>query len=109
MIIDKTKQKLRLPESFLPLLWSYDFSFIDVERDRKRIIINTINYGQWKHWKWIVSYYGNKEVKQFIENTPMSEFRPGALKLASILLGIENLKYASRSDKLKKTKNLSKA
>jgi len=107
--MNKTKQKLRLPEFFSPLLWSYDFSSIDLERDKKRIIINTINYGRWKHWQWIVSHYGNKEVKQFIENTPMSEFRPGALKLASILLGIENLKYASRSDKLKKTKNLSKA
>ena len=108
-MIDKTKQKLRLPEFFLPLLWAYDFSFIDLERDRQRIIINIINYGQWKHWQWIVNYYGEKSIKQFIENTPISEFRSRALKLVSILLGIKNLKYVSRSDKLKKVKNLSKA
>ena len=108
-MINKTKQKLKLPELFLSLLWSYDFSSIDVERDKQRIIINTINYGQWKHWQWIVNYYGGENIKQFIENTPISEFRPRALKLASILLGIKNLKYVSRSDKLKKTKNLSKA
>jgi len=82
--------------------------FIDLERDKKRIIINTINYGQWKHWQWIVKNYGRERVKQIIENTPISEFRPRVLKLASILLGIKNLKYASRSDKLKKAKNLSK-
>jgi len=108
-MINKTKQKLRLPEFFSPLLWSYDFSSIDVERDKQRIIINTINYGQWKHWQWIVNYYGEENIKQFIENTPISEFRPRALKLVSILLGIKNLKYVSRSDKLKKTRNFSKA
>ena len=105
-MIDKTKEKLRLPDFFLPLLWAYDFSFINLERDKKRIIINTINYGQWKHWQWIVNYYGEESIKQFIENTPISEFRPRALKLVSILLGIKNFKYASRSDKLKKAKNL---
>jgi len=105
---NKIKQKLRLPEFFLPLLWAYDFSFIDSERDKKRIIINTINYGQWKHWQWIVKNYGRERVKQIIENTPISEFRPRALRLISILLGIKNFKYASRSDKLKKAKNLSK-
>lgn len=108
-MINKIKQKLKLPEFFLPLLWSYDFSFIDLERDKKRIIINTINYGQWKHWQWIVRYYGKEMVNEVIENTPISEFRSRALKLVSILLGIKNLKYASRSDKLKKAKNLSKA
>jgi hypothetical protein len=106
--MNKIKQKLRLPEFFSPLLWAYDFSSIDVERDKRRIIINTINYGQWKHWQWIVSYYGDKEIKQFIENTPISEFRPRALKLISILLGVKKFKYASRSDKLKKAKNLSR-
>ena len=108
-MMNKTKQKLKLPEFFLPLLWAYNFSFIDSERDKKRIIINTINYGQWKHWQWIVKNYGRERVKQIIENTPVSEFRPRVLKLASILLGIKNLKYESRSDKLKKTRSLSKA
>lgn len=108
-MINKTKQKSRLPEFFLPLLWAYNFSLIDLEIDKRRIIINTINYGQWRHWQWIVNYYGEENIKQFIENTPISEFRPRVLKLISILLGIKNFKYASRGDKLKKAKNLSKA
>jgi len=108
-MINKTKEKLRLPEFFSPLLWSYDFSSIDLERDKQRVVINTINYGQWKHWQWIVNYYGEENIKQFIEDTPISEFRPRALKLISILLGIKDLKYESRSDKLKKTRNFSKA
>jgi hypothetical protein len=78
-----------------------------LEIDKRRIIINTINYGQWRHW--IVNYYGEENIKQFIENTPISEFRPRALKLVSILLGIKNFEYESRDDKLKKAKDLSKA
>lgn len=104
-MVNKIKQKLTLPEFFLPLLWAYDFYSIDLERNKQRIIINTINYGQWKHWQWIVNYYGGENIKQFIENTPISEFRSRALKLVSILLGIKNLKYASRSDKLKNAKS----
>lgn len=106
---NKTRQESKLPQFFRPLLWAYDFSFIDIERDEKRIIINTINYGQWKHWQWIMKSYGKEKVRQIIKNTPISEFRLRALKLISILLEIKNLKYVSRSDKLKKTGNFSKA
>ena len=106
---NKTKQESKLPKFFQPLLWAYDFSFIDIEKDKKRIIINTINYGQWKHWQWIVKNYRKEQVKQIIQNTPISEFRLRALKLISILLKIKNLKYVSRSDKLKKAKFFSKA
>jgi len=106
-MVNKIKQNSKLPEFFSPLLWAYNFSSLDLERDKERIIINTINYGQWKHWQWIVNYYGRENIKQFIENTPISEFRSRALKLVSLLLGIKNFKYVSRSDKLQKAKNLS--
>ena len=95
----------KLPSFFKPILWSYDFSSLDLEKHKKTIIVNTINYGNWKHWKWIVKTYGKKEVKRVIQNTPASEFRKSALKLICLLLGIKKLKYASRSDKFKRTKN----
>ncbi|PJB09292.1 hypothetical protein CO121_00770 [bacterium (Candidatus Gribaldobacteria) CG_4_9_14_3_um_filter_36_15] len=88
----------KLPLFFKPLFWSYKFSSIDPQRDKKRIIINTINYGNWKHWCWITKFYGKGKVKKIIEETPRTEFRAPALKLISLLLGIKKLKYASRSD-----------
>jgi hypothetical protein len=42
-----------------------------------------------------------KEVKKNIENTPASEFRKRALKLACLLLNIKLIKYASRGVKIK--------
>lgn len=101
----KTKN-LNLPLFFKPLFWSYNFSSIDPQRDKKRIILNTINYGGWKHWIWIIKFYRKKEVKRIIEETPRTEFRAPALKLISLLLGIKNLKYASRSDYLRSQKNI---
>jgi len=103
----KTETKnLNLPLFFKPLFWSYNFSSIDSQRDKKRIILNTINYGEWKHWIWIIKFYGKKEVKKIIEETPRTEFRAPALKLISLLLGVESLRYASRSDYLRSQKNI---
>ncbi len=100
-------KKQKLPKNFKYLLWSYNFSKIDLERDKKRIIINTINYGDWEHWRWILKYYGAKKLKKIIENIPASEFRQRALKLISLLLKIKKMKYASRGAKIKAEKGTS--
>lgn len=94
------------PPFFKPLFWSYKFSSIDPQRDKKRIIINTINYGNWKHWLWIIKFYGKDEVKKTIEEISKTEFRAPALKLISLLLGVKKLKYASRSDYIRSQKNI---
>lgn len=101
----KKNHKLKLPNYFRPLFWSYNFSLISPQKNKQRIIINTINYGRWKHWKWIIEKYGKEGVKTFVENTPETEFRPRALKLITLLLGIKKLKYASRSDYIRTKKN----
>jgi len=101
----KTKN-LKLPLFFKPLFWSYKFSSINPERDKKRIVINTINYGKWRHWLWMIRFYGKKAIKKMVEETPATEFREPALKLICLLLGIKKLKYASRSTYIKSQKNL---
>jgi len=97
--------RAKLPKEFKPLFWSYRFSLLDPKKHQKTIIINTINYGDWYHWQWIVKKYGKKRVKRVIQQTPASEFRPRALKLISLLLNIKKLKYASRSDKIRAERN----
>jgi len=88
----------KLPKNFKPLLWSYKFSAIDPEKDKRTIIVNTINYGNWQQWGWIMKNYGRRYIKQFLINAPKSEFRQRALTLISILLDIKKFKYASRND-----------
>jgi len=94
----------KLPLFFKPLFWSYDFSLVDAKANQKTIIINTINHGNWRHWLWIIRFYGKQRVKEIIQEAPATEFRKTALRLISVLLGIKNVKYASRSDYIRSQK-----
>jgi len=97
---------VKLPSFFKYLFWSYNFSLVDPVKSKKTVIVNTINYGKWKHWLWLVDFYGKDNLKKMIRDIPATEFRPPALKLISLLLGIKKLKYASRSDYIKRQKNI---
>lgn len=96
----------KLPSFFKPLLWSYDFSLVDPQADKERLIVNTINYGDWPHWQWIIKYYRKEKLKKIIEDIPQSEFRKGAFRLIALLLNIKKMKYASRGLKIKAESNL---
>ena len=85
-----------LPISLKPVFWSYDFKKLRPDKDKRRIIINVINYGKWRDWQWLVDYYGKDEVRKNIEILQVNEFRPGALKLISLLLNIRKFNYAPR-------------
>lgn len=85
-----------LPELFRPILWSYDFSKIDPEKDMKTIIIQAINYGNLKHWNWIVNRYGLSSIKEILTSIVATEIHPRTRKLVSVMFSIENFNYAPR-------------
>jgi len=97
---------MRLPSSFKPLFWSYHLPLIDPEKDKERVIVNTINYGNWEHWQWLFKHYGVKKIKKIIEEIPASEFRKRALKLIFLLLKIKKVKYATRGAKIRAEKSI---
>jgi len=86
-----------LPQNLKPLFWSYDFDKLGLERNKKLIIVQIINYGNWEEWQWLIKNYGVNEVKKCISEIAGSEFRPEALRLASLLIGIEHVKHSSGS------------
>lgn len=100
------KTKSKLPLLFKPLFWSYNFSAINPKQHQKEIIVQTINYGNWEQWQWLVKYYGKKNLRRVIQDIPASEFRKRALDLVKILFNIKKLKYASRSNKIRKSRNI---
>lgn len=85
-----------LPDFFKPILWSYDFGAVDAERDKKTIIINAINYGDLKHWRWIISSYGKEEVKNILTSIPATEMRERVRPLVALVFDINDFNYASR-------------
>ncbi|MBI4117139.1 MAG: hypothetical protein HY451_00385 [Parcubacteria group bacterium] len=88
-----------LPEFFRPLLWSYDFDSLDLSKNKKTVILNTINYGDLKHWRWIINYYGKEEIKKVLETVPARQLRSRVRRLASLIFELQNLNYASRGIK----------
>ena len=87
-----------MPEMFRPLLWSYRFKRVNPETDKRMIIVNTVNYGDLQHWRWLARAYGKRALKAALMDIPFSEFRPGAIKLMGLLLDLNKLNYASRGD-----------
>ena len=90
-----------IPKWFRKFYWWGDASRIDLERDKKTIIVQLVNHGGWDQWKWLVQTYRRETLRKIIQEIPISEFRSGALKLVSLLLGIRQMKYASRGDYIK--------
>lgn len=86
-----------LPEIFRPLFWSYSFSDIDINTDKKTIIIQTINYGDLRHWAWLIKCYGLPAVKDTLTSIPASEIKPRTRALASLLFSINDFNHAQRS------------
>lgn len=89
----------KFPDFFRPLFWSYDFSSLDPIRDEKTAIVNAINYGDLKHWKWLKDFYGEKEVQKSLANISAREFRERALKLAGLIFSVKKFNYVSRGVK----------
>lgn len=109
----KTKQKsnsspkpTKLPEDFRYLFWGYDFASIDPSLSKRLIIVNTLNYGNWSQWHYLVRLYGKEDLRKTIEKIPKSEFRPQVVKLIKLLFGIKEFQYASRGAKIKAERGL---
>lgn len=97
---------VQLPEFFKTVLWSSDFSQLSPEDHIHEIVVNTINYGEWQHWQWLIDYYGEKKIGSVVKEASLSEFRKPALKLARILWGLPYPRYETRSDRIRAKKGL---
>lgn len=84
-----------LPRFFKPLLWSYNFEDIDPEKSKQTIIVNSINYGDLRHWQWIKKAYGEKEIQKVLHTIPITALRPRAAKLAQLIFKAK-FNYAPR-------------
>jgi hypothetical protein len=91
----KIKNKQKLPDFFKPLFWSTNFNALDLDLNKKIIILTTVNYGDLNHWRWVKNYYGKDQLRNVLKQAPATEFKPRAGKLAEILFNFK-LNYAPR-------------
>jgi hypothetical protein len=111
MIRSKSKnmKKDKLPSFFQSLFWWCDASKLDPARDIRNILVQTINYGDLEHWRWILQRYGKERIRRLLREIPMSEFGRSSLLLAMLIFGVKKMKYASRSSYIRSQKTLAKA
>jgi hypothetical protein len=90
-----------LNKNFRPLFWGYNFDSINLLKDKRIIIVNSLNYGSLDHWRELVKIYGRENLKKSIELIPKSEFRKQVIKIIKLLFKINKFKYVSRSAQIK--------
>lgn len=87
----------KLPNYFKPILWSYKLEDIDLGKDKKTIIVNAINYGDLKHWRWLKENYGQETIREILSTIPATEIKLRTRHLASLIFSITHFNYAHRS------------
>lgn len=85
-----------LPQNLKSLFWSYDFDRLDTQTHKRLIILQVLNYGSLEQLKWLKAVYGEDEIRYFLETTPVTEFRPQALRLVSLIFAVKSFSYAPR-------------
>jgi len=88
-----------IPNFFKPLFWSYNFDNIRPGKDKKTIIVNSINYGDLKHWKWLSDNYGKAGVAEVLAKVSASALRDRVRKLAGIIFKVKKFNYAPRGSR----------
>jgi len=57
-----------IPALIVPYLWYLDIDRVDLERDKKRIVLNVLNYGSREATDWLFSYYKKEDIKEIMKS-----------------------------------------
>jgi hypothetical protein len=80
---------MKLPESFRPIMWSYDFEACDTETMPRTIILQALQYGTLSDWRFITDTYGKNVIKNVIEESPDTTIRSKLKPLLRIAFQIK--------------------
>ena len=81
--------KINIPDFIRPFLWSYDVSELDLEKDKKRIITNVLNYGTKEATDWLFSVFEKKDITETIENPYPGEWNKKSLHFWSFMFDVK--------------------
>ncbi len=98
--MQKDCKKSKIPIKLKPLFWSYEFSSLCLEKNKRLIVKQILNYGTIEDWRWLVKVYGKKTIQETITTLYESELNRRSLKLAQLLFKAKPF-YASRNVEFK--------
>jgi hypothetical protein len=78
-----------LPKFIKAFLWSSDLEKIDLQKDKKRIILNLLNLGSKRATDWLFNFYPKVEIKKtLIDYGAKGELSEKSLNYWSLVLNI---------------------
>lgn len=78
-----------VPKVITPYLWYLDINNVDLERDKKRIILNVLNYGTKEATDWLFSYYDREDIKNILKkHGAVGELSKKSLNYWCVILGV---------------------
>lgn len=87
MILSSTTTEY-IPLFIAPYLWSYNITQIDLERDKKRIVINVLNLGTKQATDWLFATYAKEEIRTIVAESLAGEWSKKSLRYWRLVLGI---------------------
>ncbi|KKP68444.1 MAG: hypothetical protein UR68_C0016G0004 [Candidatus Roizmanbacteria bacterium GW2011_GWA2_35_19] len=76
------------PQSVKAVLWSYDLNTIEVQKDKKILISQVLNFGSEEAIKWLFKQYSFEVVEQIANTIPLFQWNKKSLSLWKIILSI---------------------
>ena len=70
-----------LPQSVKAVLWSYNTDKIDLQKHRRLIISQVLNFGTKKATDWLFKYYGKDLVREIASEIPLGQWDKKSLAL----------------------------
>lgn len=92
---------LSIPKNLKHLFWSHDLDLLNLEKHKRYIITNVLNYGNLDNWRWLFSQYGKDSVMEVVRSIPARSLRPRVRHLVEVLFDVK-LNYAPRSTNLQR-------
>jgi hypothetical protein len=82
------EREAKIPESVRAVLWSYDVDRIDLERHKRLVVCQVLNFGTEPAIRWLFKLYGRDEVTRVAGEIPLGQWDKKSLSLWSLVLGI---------------------
>ena len=77
-----------LPRSVKAVLWSYNIDLIKVQKDKKIIISQVLNFGSEEAIEWLFRQYGSTLVTKIANTIPLFQWNKKSLSLWRLVLPI---------------------
>lgn len=78
-----------IPTSVRAVLWSYNIDALDLEKNKKSIVSQILNYGNEKAIKWLFKQYPMRVVAQAAQSIPLNQWNKKSLAMWRLILDLK--------------------